>query len=105
MEQHRIQARLMHKGVRIYPQHILSAIRADSVTLTNIVSSLETELSCDADPLVTNRLPNEELYQAFKPALTEKKLASLRVIGDAQAPDIIAQALFQVILLQLSLTK
>jgi len=94
MEQHRIQARLMHKGVRLYPQHILSAMRADSVTLSNTVSGVETDLRCDAVLLVTDRTPNEVLYQTLKPALAEKKLSSLRVIGDAQAPDIIAQATF-----------
>ena len=94
MEQHRIQARLMHKGVSLYPQHALTAIRADSVTLSNTVSGVETNLPCAAVLLVTDRLPNDVLYQALKPALAEKKLSSLRVIGDAQAPDIIAQATF-----------
>jgi dimethylamine/trimethylamine dehydrogenase len=94
MEQHRIQARLMHKGVRLYPQNILSTIRADSVTLSNTVSGLETDLPCDAVLLVSDRLPDDVVYQDLKPALAEKKLSSLRVIGDAQAPDIIAQATF-----------
>jgi dimethylamine/trimethylamine dehydrogenase len=94
MEQHRIQAKLTHKGVRLYPQHILSAIRTDSVTLSNTVSGVDTNLPCDAVLLVTDRLPNDALYQALTPALTEKKLSTLRVIGDAQAPDIIAQATF-----------
>jgi dimethylamine/trimethylamine dehydrogenase len=94
MEQHRIQARLMHKGVSLYPQHTLSAIRADSVTISNTVSGVGTNLPCDAVLLVTDRLPNDVLYQALKPALAEKKLSSKRVIGDAQAPDIIAQATF-----------
>jgi dimethylamine/trimethylamine dehydrogenase len=94
MEQHRIQARLMHKGVRLYPQHILSAIRPDSVTISNTVSGVGTDLPCDAVLLVTDRLPDDVLYQALKPALAEKKLSSLRLIGDAQAPDIIAQATF-----------
>jgi dimethylamine/trimethylamine dehydrogenase len=94
MEQHRIQARLMHKGVCLYTQHFLSAIRADSVTLSNTVSGAAIDLPCDAVLLVTDRLPNDGLYQALKPALAEKKLSSLRVIGDAQAPDIIAQATF-----------
>jgi dimethylamine/trimethylamine dehydrogenase len=94
LEQHRIQARLMHKGVSLYPQHILSAIRPDDVTLSNTVSGAEIDLPCEAVLLVTDRLPNDRLYQNLKPALAEKKLSSLCVIGDAQAPDIIAQATF-----------
>jgi dimethylamine/trimethylamine dehydrogenase len=34
------------------------------------------------------------LYQSLKPALQERKLQSLRIIGDAEAPNIIAQAVF-----------
>jgi len=94
MEQHRIQSRLMYLGVSLYPQHILESIRADSVTISNTVSGVGTDFPCDAVLLVTDRLPNDALYQALKPALNEKKLSSLRLIGDAQAPDIIAQATF-----------
>jgi dimethylamine/trimethylamine dehydrogenase len=94
LEQHRIQERLMHKGVSLYPQHIPSAIHADSITLSNVVSGAGTDLACDAVLLVTDRLPDDDLYQALKPAQAEKQLSSLRVIGDAQAPDIIAQATF-----------
>jgi hypothetical protein len=94
MEQHHIQSRLMYLGVSLYPQHILESIRADSVTISNTVSGVGTDFPCDAVLLVTDRLPNDALYQALKPALNEKKLSSLRLIGDAQAPDIIAQATF-----------
>jgi dimethylamine/trimethylamine dehydrogenase len=94
LEQHRIQERLMHKGVSLYTQQTLSAIRVDSVTLSNTVSGAKIDLPCEAVLLVTDRLPNDTLYQALKPALTEEKLSSLRVIGDAQAPDIIAQATY-----------
>jgi len=34
------------------------------------------------------------LYHELKPALAEGKLKSLRIIGDAEAPNIIAQAVF-----------
>jgi len=94
MEQHRIQEKLMHNGVSMYPQHILSAVRPESVTLSNTVSSTGIYLPCEVVLLVTDRLPNDALYQGLKTALAEKKLSSLRVIGDAQAPDIIAQATY-----------
>jgi dimethylamine/trimethylamine dehydrogenase len=44
--------------------------------------------------LVTDRQPNDGLYYALKPALAQGKLQSLRVIGDAEAPHLIAQAVF-----------
>jgi dimethylamine/trimethylamine dehydrogenase len=39
-------------------------------------------------------MSNDSLYYALKPALEEGKINSLRVIGDAEAPNIIAQAVF-----------
>jgi dimethylamine/trimethylamine dehydrogenase len=51
-------------------------------------------LACDAVVLLTDRLPNETLYQALKPKLAGQDLKTLRVIGDAEAPNIIAQAVF-----------
>lgn len=44
--------------------------------------------------LVTDRLSNDSLYYDLKPALDEGKLTTLRVIGDAEAPNVIAQAVF-----------
>jgi dimethylamine/trimethylamine dehydrogenase len=44
--------------------------------------------------LVSDRLPQDALAEALKPALVEGKLKSLRVIGDAGAPGTIAQAVF-----------
>jgi dimethylamine/trimethylamine dehydrogenase len=46
--------------------------------------------------LVSDRVSNDELYYALTPALSreERGIQSLRVIGDAEAPNIIAQAVF-----------
>jgi dimethylamine/trimethylamine dehydrogenase len=94
LEQHWIQEKLMHKGVNLYTQQLLKAIRPDAVTLSHTISGVGFVLPCDAVVLVTDRNPNDTLYQELKPALADKKLSSLRVIGDAGAPDIIAQAIF-----------
>ncbi len=94
MEQHRIQKKLMSIGVNLFTQHYLAAIYSESVTLVDTVSGGEIEMPCDAIVLVTDRDPNDALYHELKPALAEKKLSSLRLIGDAGAPDIIAQAIF-----------
>ena len=94
LEQHRIQEKLMHKGVNLYTQHFLESIHPDAVTISHSVSGVGIDLPCDAVVLVTDRNPNDMLYQELKSALADKKLSSLRVIGDAGAPDIIAQATF-----------
>jgi len=48
----------------------------------------------DGIVLVTDRIPNNSLYYELKPAFDEGKIKSLRMIGDAEAPNIIAQAVF-----------
>jgi dimethylamine/trimethylamine dehydrogenase len=94
LEQGRIQRRLTDLGVTFCVQHRLESIQADFVQLASVVNGREQELPVDAVVLVTDRRPNDDLYQALKPALAEGKLSSLRVIGDAEAPNLIAQAIF-----------
>ena len=94
LEQGRIQRRLMEKGVRLETQKVLREIGEGTAVLTHTISGAETELACDGVVLVTDRLPNDALYRELKPAVADGKLASLQLIGDALAPDIIAQAVF-----------
>jgi dimethylamine/trimethylamine dehydrogenase len=94
LEQERTQKHLMDLGVSLHMQHTLEAIRPDAATLAHVVSGEEFDIPCDAVVLVTDRLPDDALYQALRPALAEGELSSLRVIGDAEAPNIIAQAVF-----------
>ena len=94
LEQARIQKRLMQLDVTLLPQHALVSITPATATVTHTVTSAESTLACDAVVMVTDRIPNDGLYHELKPALAEGKLASLRVIGDAEAPNIIAQAVY-----------
>jgi len=94
LEQERIQHKLMKLGVKLYPQTVLSEIRKDSVLLSNTISEDEVELSRNGVVLVTDKISNDSLYYELKPSLEAGKLNSLRLIGDAEAPNIIAQAVF-----------
>jgi dimethylamine/trimethylamine dehydrogenase len=94
LEQERIQQKLMRLDVKLYPQHILGEIENDCVTLINTISGEGMELPRDGVVLVTDRISNDSLYYELKPALDERKISSLRLIGDAEAPNIIAQAVF-----------
>ena len=94
LEQERIQAKLMKLGVRLYTQNVVREIKKDSVRLSNEISGDQLELPRDGVVLVTDRIPNDSLYQSLKPELDSGKLNSLRIIGDAEAPNIIAQAVF-----------
>jgi dimethylamine/trimethylamine dehydrogenase len=94
LEQDRIQYKLMKLGVRLYPQHVLSEIGNDCVRLSNTISGDLIELPRDGVVLVSDRVPDDSLYQSLKPVFDEDRLQSLKITGDAEAPNIIAQALF-----------
>ena len=94
LEQERIQHKLMRLGVKLYSQHVLGKIEEDCVTLIHTVSSETTELRRDGVLLVSDRLSNDGLYYDLLPALETGQLNSLRLVGDAEAPNIIAQAVF-----------
>jgi dimethylamine/trimethylamine dehydrogenase len=102
LEQERIQSRLMKLGVKLYPQNVVNEIGKDFVKLSNTISGDEVELSCGGVVLVTDRTPNDELYQALHASSTfvatnaphSAQRGMLRIIGDAEAPNIIAQAVF-----------
>lgn len=94
LEQERTQHRLMKFSVKLYPQTVLSEIKNDCVRLTNTISEQDFELPRDGVVLVSDRTPNDSLYLTLKPALAAGRLQSLRIIGDAEAPNTIAQAIF-----------
>jgi len=100
LEQSKIQARLMKLGVKLLPQTLLTEIQPASptgtmtVTLTHSLTGETTVLPHDGVVLVADRFSNDGLYYELQPALAEGKLQSLRLIGDAKAPNIIAQAVF-----------
>ena len=76
------------------PHHVIASHDPTTVTVSNVITSAESTLPCDGIVMVTDRIPNDALYHELKPALAESKLKSLRLIGDAEAPNIIAQAIF-----------
>ena len=94
LEQERIQRKLAKLGVRLYPQTVLSSIEENCARLRNIISGSEFDLPRDGVVLVSDRISNDAMYYALKPSLEAGKIHSLRVIGDAEAPNIIAQAVF-----------
>lgn len=94
LEQDRIYKRLLDLNVTFLPQHVLASHSATTATVSHVITNAETVLSCDAVVMVTERTPNDSLYHELQPALADGRLKSLRLIGDAEAPNIIAQAVF-----------
>ncbi|MEI7769616.1 MAG: hypothetical protein WCI67_06495 [Chloroflexales bacterium] len=94
LEQERIEGRLGRLGVALQTRTALGAIGPGGVTLASTISGEVREAACDAVVLVTDRLPRNALAADLAPARAAGRLETLRVIGDADAPSIIAQAIF-----------
>ncbi len=94
LEQERILKRLLDLNVTLLANHVIVSHTPTTASVTNNITSAESTLACDAIVMVTDRIPNDALYHELKPSLVEGKLKSLRIIGDAEAPNIIAQAVF-----------
>ncbi|MCP4422556.1 MAG: NADH:flavin oxidoreductase, partial [Chloroflexi bacterium] len=94
LEQGRIEARMRESGICMRPHTTLDQIYTDGVAISNSLTGSSSKLACDAVVLVTDRLPNDGLYQALKVETAVSTLNSLRVIGDADAPNLIERAVF-----------
>ena len=94
LEQDRILKRLHKLNVTLLAEHVIASFTPTTATVTNVITSAESTLACDAIVMVTDRIPNDALYHELQPALADGRLKSLRIIGDAEAPNIIAQAVF-----------
>ncbi|NTU81258.1 MAG: NADH:flavin oxidoreductase, partial [Chloroflexales bacterium] len=94
LEQERIQRRLAELHVALCTRATLGAIGPGVVTLVSTITGRVSEAPCDAVVLVTDRLPRGTLAADLAPAREAGRVRTLRVIGDADAPNIIAQAVF-----------
>ena len=94
LEQERVQTRLAKLGVQVFLQNTLDALGPTGVVVTSAISGERCDLPCDAVVMVTERISNDDLYYALKPALAKGLLTHLGLIGDAQAPHLIAQAVY-----------
>ncbi|GAB4542572.1 MAG: NAD(P)-binding protein [Anaerolineales bacterium] len=94
LERDKVYKRLLALGVTLLPHHALLSVTGGRAALAHTLTAAESSQPCDAVVLVTDRTPNDSLYHELQPALAEGALKTLRVIGDAEAPHIIAQAVF-----------
>ncbi len=94
LDQEAIQQKMLRVGTRIFTQKILKEIKSKKISLACSVSGQERDIEVDAVVLVTDRYSNDELYHALKPSQKDGKINTLKVIGDAEAPHLIVQAVF-----------
>ncbi len=97
LEEPRMYRRLLDLGVEIRPQTTLAAIRPDGVTMRHAWSGATEELAGDGVVLCTQRRSRSALYDelADDPDGTAAAgITGLFLIGDAAAPGMIAQSIF-----------
>ncbi len=97
LEQGAIHRRLAALGVRLVTQRAVVAGRAGLVETECAVTGARAEMAADALVLVTAREPEDALWRALKARRADwadAGIASVRVIGDAEAPTPIAWATY-----------
>lgn len=95
MEQFFIQKRLMEAGVRLVVQRGIASISLGSARLECLHTGQGEDVPADTVILVTARLPVDGLYRDLKARSSDWAAAgieSVRAIGDADAPAMIAHA-------------
>jgi dimethylamine/trimethylamine dehydrogenase len=95
LEQGRIQRRLIEIGVEIHVTRALTQVMADGARLACVYSGRSEEVACEAVVMVTARLPEDGLLlelRARRREWEEAGIATVKAIGDADAPAPIAWA-------------
>ena len=95
LDQERIQSQLMDLGVAVIAKHNLVRVGAGEVELACLYTDRPRTVPAATVVMVTSRRPNDTLYHALAvdgDRLAAAGIASLRAIGDCDAPATIAAA-------------
>ena len=98
LEQHRIQARLLKRGVTLVVGHKLVSVAEQAVTVACIYGGPERSIDAAAVVMVTSRWPVDELYSELTSdtvLLHEAAIQTVRRIGDCHGPATIAAAVYE----------
>ncbi len=90
LEQARVQARLIERGVDIHCNQALLALEPEVIRLACAYSGKESELPAVTSLLATERVRITQIYDALKGT----GLTNLNLIGDAASPGLIADAVW-----------
>ena len=96
LEQHRIQTRILEKGIKVIVSHYVTGFDGATVSLTCAFSNREHKRSAGALIPVTSRDPDEDLYLGLCNAAStgQSSIKTITRIGDCAAPGPIAAAVF-----------
>ena len=95
LEQKRAQGALINSGVKIICNQSISKIENDKAFLECTYTGTITKIPCESIVMVTERISDNELYDSLTQSkLEEKKQYNIKLIGDAEAPGLIADAVY-----------
>ncbi len=97
LEQHRIQARVLDLGIAVIAKHNLARIGTTEVELSCLYTDRRRTIAAASVVMVTSRHPNDGLYLDLTrdpQSLARAGIASVRAIGDCDAPSTIAAAVY-----------
>ncbi|HEV2680924.1 MAG TPA: FAD-dependent oxidoreductase, partial [Rhodanobacter sp.] len=92
-----IRKRMAKLGIEPIVSHDIIDFDGTRLSLENVWDHQRRELDCDAVVTVTARVPDDALYQELlrrEPEWSAAGVQSLRCIGDAEAPGLIAHAVY-----------
>lgn len=98
LEQQKIQRRLLERGIEIFTQQNLAAIRKEELELSCTFTGRHRAMPANCVVLVTARVPEAALYHELKARVdagAAGEIKTLARIGDANTPGMIATAVFQ----------
>ena len=95
LEQKRVQASLINSGVKIICNQSIKKIENKTAVLECVFSGSITKLPCESIVMVTERISDTTLYDSLIQNNLDKKTSyNIKIIGDAEAPGLIADAVY-----------
>jgi len=92
-----VRKRMAELGIEALVSHDIVGYDGGTLTVEDVWTHRQRELACDAVVTVTARLPDDALYQELQQreaAWTDAGIRSVRCVGDAEAPGLIAHAVY-----------
>ena len=95
LEQKRVQASLINSGVKVICNQSIKKIENKTAFLECVFTGSSTKLPCESIVMVTERISDTTLYDSLiQNNLDEKTNYNIKIIGDAEAPGLIADAVY-----------
>ena len=97
LEQARVQRALLKQGVVIICNKTITSGDGQSLVTQCVFTGNKTTIDCKTIIMVTERIPNCALYNELikqEEALGESSKKYIKLIGDAEAPGLIADSIF-----------